>query len=133
MMQEHEATAEKTVLVVDDEALNRKLIRAILDLENIGVIEAADGEAALMLTRKEQPDLILMDIQLPGMSGLEATEALKAEEATKHIPVVILSAGSLPEDDDRFRRTGCSGLILKPFSREDLLQTVTSLLGRPFP
>lgn len=118
----------KTVLVVDDSPLNRKLIRTILDLKKIRIIEAGDAEKALELTRLHRPDLILMDLQLPGMNGLEATEVLKTDSETASIPIVILSAGSIPEDARQMRQSGASGLILKPFSARELLETVSSFL-----
>ena len=127
-MKENGSMDGKTVLVVDDSALNRKLIRTILGLKKIRIIEAGDAEKALELTRLHRPDLILMDLQLPGMNGLEATEILKTNSETASIPVVILSAGSVPEDNRQILRSGASGLILKPFSAGDLLKTVSSLL-----
>jgi CheY-like chemotaxis protein len=127
-MKENGPIDKKTVLIVDDEPLNRKLIRTLLSIRNIQVIEAEDAERALELTREHRPDLVLMDLQLPGMNGLEATRVLKADGLTANIPVVILSAGSIPEDDLRMREAGCAGLILKPFDSEDFLNTVSSLL-----
>jgi CheY-like chemotaxis protein len=119
----------KTVLVVDDQALNRKLIRTLLALRNIQVIEAEDAERALKLAREHLPDLVLMDLQLPGMNGLEATRILKSDQHTAGIPVLILSAGSIPEDDLPMREAGCAGLILKPFAAEEFLSTVSSFLA----
>lgn len=127
-MKENGSMDGKTVLVVDDSSLNRKLIRTILDLKKIRTIEAGDAEKALELTRLHRPDLILMDLQLPGMNGLEATEVLKTDSETASIPIVILSAGSIPEDDRQMRQSGASGLILKPFSAGELLKTVSSFL-----
>lgn len=118
----------KTVLVVDDAPLNRKLIRTLLAMKKIGAIEAQDAEQAFELIRQQTPDLVLMDLQLPGLNGLEATRMLKSDPETKNIPVVILSAGSVLEDDCEIRKAGCAGLILKPFGAEDFLKTVTSLL-----
>ena len=127
-MKENGSMDGKTVLVVDDSSLNRKLIRTILDLKKIRIIEAGDAEKALELTRLHRPDLILMDLQLPGMNGLEATEVLKTDSETASIPIVILSAGSIPEDDRKMHQSGASGLILKPFSAGELLETVSSFL-----
>lgn len=127
-MKANNKTANKTVLIVDDAPLNRKLIRTILAMRKIQVIEAEDAEQAFELIREQRPDLVLMDLQLPGLNGLEATRVLKSNPGTTDIPVVILSAGSVPEDDPGMREAGCAGLILKPFVAEDLLDTVTSLL-----
>jgi CheY-like chemotaxis protein len=118
----------KTVLVVDDAPLNRKLIRTILAKRKIRVLEAGDAEQAFELIKERRPDLVLMDLQLPGINGLEATRVLKSDPATNDIPVVILSAGSLSEDDLEMRQAGCAGLILKPFGAEEFLNTVSSLL-----
>jgi CheY-like chemotaxis protein len=127
-MKEEEILDHKTVLVVDDAPLNRKLIRTLLAMKKVRVIEAQDAEQAFELIRQRTPDLVLMDIQLPGLNGLEATRMLKSDPETEHIPVVILSAGSIREDDAEIRKAGCAGLILKPFAAEDFLKTVTSLL-----
>ena len=118
----------KTVLVVDDAPLNRKLIRTLLAMKKIRAIEAQDAEQAFELIRQQTPDLVLLDLQLPGLNGLEATRMLKSDPETKNIPVVLLSAGSVREDDCEIRKAGCAGLILKPFGAEDFLKTVTSLL-----
>ena len=118
----------KTVLVVDDAPLNRKLIRAILAKRKIRVLEAGDAELAFDLIREQRPDLVMMDVQLPGMNGLKATRILKSDPATTDIPVVILSAGSVSEDALEMREAGCAGLILKPFGAEELLDKVSSLL-----
>ena len=127
-MTEEEMLDHKTVLVVDDAPLNRKLIRTLLAMKKIRVIEAQDAEQAFALIRQQTPDLVLMDVQLPGLNGLEATRMLKSDPRTQSIPVVILSAGSVREDDSEIRKAGCAGLILKPFGAEDFLNTVTSLL-----
>ena len=127
-MKEQEMADHKTVLVVDDAPLNRKLIRTILAMKKIRVIEAEDAAQAFTLIREQAPDLVLMDLQLPGLNGLEATRMLKSDPETRDIPVVILSAGSIQEDDREMREAGCAGLILKPFSAEDFLNRITSLL-----
>jgi CheY-like chemotaxis protein len=127
-MQEDGMLDHKTVLIVDDAPLNRKLIRTILGMRKIRVIEADDAERAFELIRQQRPDLVLMDLQLPGLNGLEATRILKSNSATRDIPVVILSAGSVQEDDTEMRDAGCAGLILKPFGAEDFLNRVSSFL-----
>ena len=127
-MKTEEQMDNRTVLVVDDAELNRKLIRAILGLRSIRVVDAENAEQAFELVREHHPDLILMDVQLPGMDGIEATRLLKADPHTAKIPVVILSAGSIPADDSRMREAGSAGLILKPFAAEEFLETVSSFL-----
>jgi len=116
------------VLVIDDEGLNRKLIRTFLGRELLEVIEAGDAESGLALARSEHPDLILLDVRLPGMSGLEAIRMLKTDDTTRDIPVLMLSAGSLAEDDRYFRQAGAAGLLLKPFSMQELLTAVKERL-----
>jgi two-component system cell cycle response regulator DivK len=128
-MKEEGLLDNKTVLVVDDAPLNRKLIRTILAMRRIRVIEAEDAEQAFKLIREQHPALVLMDLQLPGLNGLEATRAIKSNPDTENIPVLILSAGSVPEDDPQMREAGCAGLILKPFSAEELLNKVSSFLS----
>ena len=118
----------KTVLVVDDAPLNRKLIRTVLAMRRIRVIEAEDAEQAFELIREHRPDLVLMDLQLPGLNGLEAARVLKSDPETTDIPVVILSAGSIQEDESAMREAGCAGLIQKPVGAEDFLNTVSSYL-----
>jgi CheY-like chemotaxis protein len=119
-----------SVLVIDDERLNRKLIRTFLSIEGMEVIEAGDAESGLSLARSEHPAVILLDLRLPGMSGLEALAALKADSSTACIPVLILSAGSLSDDELQFRQAGAAGLVLKPFSRAGLVQAVSNVRGQ---
>ncbi|MEO7082893.1 MAG: response regulator [Gemmatimonadaceae bacterium] len=120
-----------TVLVVEDNAANMAL--AVFLLENAGhaVLCAVDAEAGLLLARERHPNLILMDIQLPGMDGLEATGLLKAEEATRAIPVVALTALAMMGDEARIRAAGCDGYIAKPIDYKQFLVTVAALLASP--
>src|SRR5437762_13152025 len=94
------------------------------------VIGATDAEAGLTLARDEQPNLILMDIQLPGMDGLEATALLKADDATRAIPVIALTALAMKGDEERIRAAGCDGYIAKPLSYQEFLVTIASQLDR---
>jgi CheY-like chemotaxis protein len=84
--------ASKTVLVVEDNELNMKLVRSLLKIRNYGVLEAVDAETGIQFTRKHQPDLVLMDVQLPGIDGLKATQIIKGDPALKDIPVVALTS-----------------------------------------
>ena len=129
MHEKKQSDTRKTVLVVDDAPLNRKLIRTLLSMRNARVLESEDAEKAVELAREHCPDLILMDLQLPGMNGLEAARILKADPQTSNIPVVILSAGSLPDDARHLREAGCAGLITKPFGANEFLQSVDSYLS----
>jgi two-component system cell cycle response regulator DivK len=116
------------VLIIEDNATNMTL--AVLLLRSVGhaVLSATDAEAGLALARDERPDLILMDIQLPGMDGLEATALLKRDEATRAIPVIALTALAMKGDEARIRAAGCDGYIAKPMRYLEFLKTVEGQL-----
>jgi two-component system, cell cycle response regulator DivK len=118
-----------TILVVEDNTANMTL--AVYLLESVGhtVLSATDAEAGLALARAQHPDLILMDIQLPGMDGLEATGILKADELTKSIPVIALTALAMKGDEERIRAAGCDGYIAKPLDYKGFLATITAQLA----
>jgi two-component system cell cycle response regulator DivK len=112
------------ILVVEDNATNMAL--AVFLLKSVGhtVVTAVDAEGGLTLARDEQPALILMDIQLPGMSGLEATLELKRDSMTSAIPVIALTALTMKGDEERIRAAGCDGYIAKPMCYQEFLATV---------
>jgi two-component system cell cycle response regulator DivK len=118
------------ILVVEDNHTNRTL--AIFLLQSVGhtVLSAADAEAGLTLAREGQPDLILMDIQLPGMDGLEAIAQLKRDDSTRAIPVIALTALAMKGDEERIRAAGCDAYIAKPMRYQEFLATVASQLER---
>jgi two-component system cell cycle response regulator DivK len=116
------------VLVVEDNATNMKLAVLLLETAGHTVIVATDAEAGLTLARDEQPNLILMDVQLPGMDGLEATTMLKKDDATRAIPVIALTALAMKGDEERIRAAGCDGYIAKPMSYQEFLATVATQL-----
>ena len=118
------------VLIIEDNATN--LVLAIFLLESVGhtVISATDAETGLSLARAQRPDLILMDIQLPGMDGLQATGLLKQDEATRGIPVVALTALAMKGDEERIRAAGCDGYIAKPMRYQEFLTTIAAQLER---
>jgi two-component system cell cycle response regulator DivK len=118
------------VLIVEDNAANMTL--AVFLLQSVGhtVIRATDAEAGLMLARDDQPDLILMDIQLPGMDGLEATVLLKGADATRAIPVIALTALAMKGDEERIRAAGCDGYIGKPMGYREFLTAIATQLAR---
>ena len=118
------------VLVVEDNPTNMTL--AVFLLQSVGhtVLSATDAEAGLTLARDEQPNLILMDIQLPGMDGLEATALLKRDEATRAIPVIALTALAMKGDEERIRAAGCDGYIAKPMRYREFLATIAARLAR---
>ena len=118
-----------TVLIVEDNAANMAL--AVVLLQSVGhlVLSAVDAEAGLTLARHAQPDLILMDIQLRGMDGLEATMLLKRDDATRVIPVIALTALAMNGDEQRIRAAGCNGYIAKPIRYQDFPATIAAQLA----
>jgi len=119
-----------TILIVEDNPTNMKLSLFVLESADYNVITATDAEIGLTLARESRPDLILMDIQLPGMDGLQATALLKADSATKAIPVVALTALAMKGDEERIRAAGCDGYIAKPLDYKGLLATVKAMLEK---
>ena len=117
------------VLIIEDNATNLKLATFVLHSVGHTVLSAADAEAGLTAARTERPDLILMDVQLPGMNGLEATAQLKADEATRTIPVLALTALAMKGDEERILAAGCDGYIAKPMRYQELLETVNAHLA----
>jgi len=113
------------ILIVEDSAANMKLAVFILQSAGHTVLSAADAETGLMMAREKQPDLILMDIQLPGMDGLEATKLLKRGEMTRDIPVIALTALAMKGDEERIRAAGCDGYIAKPLRYKDFLAAIS--------
>jgi len=116
------------VLVIEDNAANMSLATFLLQSAGHTVIGATNAEAGLTLARDEHPDLILMDIQLPGMDGLQATALLKKDEATKAIPVIALTALAMKGDEERIRAAGCDGYIAKPMRYREFLATIAAQL-----
>jgi two-component system cell cycle response regulator DivK len=120
--------AEKTILIVEDNELNMKLFHDLIQAHGYNILQTKDGMEALKLARQHKPDLILMDIQLPGMDGLEATVMLKQGDATRAIPVIALTALAMKGDEERIRAAGCDGYIAKPMRYEAFLATVAAQL-----
>jgi two-component system cell cycle response regulator DivK len=119
-----------TILIVEDNPSNMTLARFLLESAGYAVLGAVDAEAGLAVARRAHPDLILMDVQLPGMDGLEATRLLKEDEATRAIPVVALTALAMKGDEGRIRAAGCDGYIAKPLHYKSFLATVAAELAR---
>ncbi|HMH25846.1 MAG TPA: response regulator [Gemmatimonadaceae bacterium] len=119
-----------TVLVVEDNPANMTLATFLLKSAGYAVLSATDAEAGLSLARTEQPDLVLMDIQLPGMDGLEACAILKKSEATRDIPVIALTALAMKGDEERIRAAGCDGYIAKPLAYREFLATIAARLQK---
>lgn len=118
----------KTVLIVEDNELNMKLFHDLLDAHGYRTIQTRDGLEALDLARKHSPDLILMDIQLPEVSGLEVTKWLKDDEELKQIPVIAVTAFAMKGDEEKIRQGGCEDYISKPISVMKFLETVRKFL-----
>jgi two-component system cell cycle response regulator DivK len=119
------------VLIVEDNPANLKLARVVLERAGYAVLEAMDAEAGLALAREKRPDLILMDIQLPGMDGLTATSELKRDPATATIPVIALTAHAMKGDEEKIREAGCDGYLAKPFRYPELLERVAAMFSPP--
>jgi two-component system, cell cycle response regulator DivK len=117
------------VLVVEDNAGNMKFTTFLLQSAGHTVVGASTAETGLALAREERPNLILMDIQLPGMDGLEATGLLKRADATRSIPVIALTALTMKGDEERIRAAGCDGYIAKPMRYKDFLALVAAHLA----
>jgi two-component system cell cycle response regulator DivK len=118
------------ILIVEDNPANMKLAVFLLQDAGYTVISAVDAEGGITLARDEHPDLILMDIQLPGMDGLAAIALLKQDEKTRAIPVIALTALAMKGDEARIREAGCEGYIAKPMRYREMLATVAAQLGR---
>jgi len=118
-----------TILIVEDNVTNMKLSTFLLESADYTVLAATNAESGLTLARSERPDLILMDIHLPGMDGLEATALLKADEATRGIPVIALTALAMKGDEQRILAAGCDGYIAKPLDYKDFLATIKAKLA----
>ena len=116
------------VLIVEDNPANMSLAIFLLQSAGHTVLSAVDAEIGLRLARDEQPNLILMDIQLPGMDGLEATVLLKRDHATSAIPVIALTALAMKGDEERIRAAGCDGYIAKPLEYRNFLATISAQL-----
>ena len=119
-----------TILIVEDNAANMTLALYLLETGGHRVLTATDAEAGLALARGEHPDLILMDIQLPGMDGLEATQQLKRDASTRDIPVIALTALAMKGDEERILAAGCDGYIAKPMRYKEFLATVAEQLAQ---
>ena len=120
----------KTVLIVEDNELNMKLFHDLLEAHGYQTVGTRNGIEALDLARKHHPDLILMDIQLPEVSGLEVTKWLKEDDQLRQIPVIAVTAFAMKGDEERIRAAGCDGYIAKPMGYPEFLATVAAQLVR---
>ena len=120
--------ARKTVLIVEDNELNMKLFNDLLEAQGYRVLQTRDGLSALDIARANMPDLILMDIQLPEVSGIEVTKWLKEDDRLKTIPVIAVTAFAMKGDEEKIREGGCEAYISKPISVVSFLQTIDGYL-----
>ena len=119
----------KTVLIVEDNELNMKLFHDLLEAHGIETVETRNGKDVLELAREHKPDLILMDIQLPEISGLDVTKMLKGDEELKAIPVIAVTAFAMKGDEQKIREGGCEDYISKPISVTNFLEIIQKYLG----
>ena len=120
---------DKTILVIEDDALNMKLLKSILQLKSFVVLEADNAEVGIQLARNRKPDLILMDIQLPGMDGLEATKHILDDSDLKHIPILAVSSFAMQSDKDKAFAAGIKEYIVKPIDKKILFNTIRKYLN----
>ena len=118
----------KTILYVEDNEYNLKILRQLLSRTSYRLIEAMDGESGVATAQSELPDLILMDVQLPKMSGLHATRQLRADAKTAAIPIVVITSFALSGDAEKAKAAGASAYLAKPYSPRELLQMIRNLV-----
>jgi len=119
----------KTVMIVEDNDLNMKLFHDLLDAHGYQTLQTRNGMEALALAREHHPDLILMDIQLPEVSGLEVTKWLKEDDKLRSIPVIAVTAFAMKGDEERIREGGCEAYISKPISVSNFMDTIRQFIG----
>ncbi len=119
----------KTILIVEDNDLNMKLFNDLLQAHGYDTLQTSDGYEAMDITREHHPDLILMDIQLPKVSGLDIIKKIKSDDELKNIPVIAVTAFAMKGDEEKIRDGGCDGYIAKPISVPSFLETVATFLG----
>lgn len=119
----------KTVLIVEDNELNMKLFNDLLEAHGYATLQTRNGVEAVELARRHKPNLILMDIQLPEVSGLQVTQWIKDDEELRHIPVIAITAFAMKGDEEKIRQGGCEAYLSKPISVVKFLETVRNYLG----
>ncbi|HET6379111.1 MAG TPA: response regulator [Methylocella sp.] len=120
---------QKTILIVEDNELNMKLFNDLLEVHGYKTLQTRSGTEALELARSHKPDLILMDIQLPEVSGLQVTQWIKEDQSLRHIPVIAVTAYAMKGDEEKIRAGGCEAYLSKPISIVKFLETVRAYLG----
>jgi len=122
-----------TILIVEDNELNMKLFHDLLEAHGYKTLQTRNGIEAIALARKHRPDLIVMDIQLPEVSGLDVTKWLKEDDSLRHIPIVAVTAFAMKGDEERIREGGCEAYVSKPISVTRFLDTIRQLVPSPAP
>jgi two-component system cell cycle response regulator DivK len=120
---------QKKILIVEDNELNMKLFHDLLEVHGYATVQTKDGREAMDLAREHRPDLILMDIQLPEVSGLEVTRWIKADEELRDIPVIAVTAFAMKGDEEKIRSGGCEAYIAKPISISTFLETIEKVIN----
>ena len=120
----------KTVLIIEDNDLNMKLVRSMLQLAHYEIVEAQNAEGGIELAREHLPNLILMDIQLPGIDGLDATRIIKKDPKLAHIPIVALTSYAMQGDEEKAISAGCTGYIAKPIDTRNFLDILSQYLAQ---
>ncbi len=126
---ENQTVARKCVLIVEDDPLSMKVASAIIAAQGYHVLQAMDGARGLELARREHPDLIITDVQMPGISGLEVSRHLKADEATRNIPIIVTTSYLL--DEKEIRASGCDGFMAKPINMPEFLELMETMMQVP--
>jgi two-component system, cell cycle response regulator DivK len=121
--------SQKKILLVEDNEFNRKIVRDLLSRQPYGLLEAHDGEAGVDAARREMPDLIIMSVQLPKLSGLDATRRIRAEPETAGIPIIVVSSFALRGDDQKAMEAGASAYLAKPYRPRQLVDAIRKMLG----
>ena len=129
LKERQEARQTKTILIVEDNELNMKLFHDLIEAQGYNILATRDGMEALKLARAHRPDLILMDIQLPEISGLEISKWIKEDDRLSSIPIIAVTAFAMKGDEDRIRDGGCEAYIAKPISVTHFLETVDRFLS----
>lgn len=114
----------KTILIIEDDVLNMKLLRSILRLKNFTILEAENAEVGIQLARDNKPDLILLDIQLPGMDGVEATKVILSDGELKNTPIIAVSSFAMDSDKDYALSAGVKDYITKPIDKKNFIDTI---------
>jgi two-component system, cell cycle response regulator DivK len=121
----------KTILIVEDNELNMKLFHDLLEAHGYRTLQTRNGIDAIALARKHRPDLIVMDIQLPEVSGLDVTKWLKEDDSLRHIPIIAVTAFAMKGDEERIREGGCEAYVSKPISVSRFLDTIRQFIPSP--